>query len=726
MKQIIILILFLQCHIVSAQSASTSQSAVPYTDYVISKITQRLNENKVPAALVVGGTLVIGTKTYIESETSDIDGMLIFETRLALEYFVSKYSQEQLRDMIGFTSQFNPYNKQDINLFLNKPLQVMELTGIVEGLRVAVKLTDKEALLKQELGQKFSVLTKINKPRVFKSKSLKGDEGNVILVNKTLKHQDSNSYILLNKFYLPYADSLFIGRITDYLITAKAIIDPKDIFQQVQQQTRRNFIVRIAENGCLKKDALPVNYLLLSKLFPKKFKSNIQDDLEDHISDSDSHIRTCQRNAIKNGYAFDIDLDTFTAMPFDYQSITAEDKVGALPNDIHPMIIKALPNFAEKAKDLTILPYAFGQGMLVSESGHGQVAKVDASQKLIPVYPFRVITDKSKEIILKNSKVLSNLKQLYPNIIEPNYVDPEYRFSFDKVLNGKKLSDLIYKKWGDRRNEILTILLDNNENKLNAYLSALPIENLSIKDSASHDLYFNKYASPLMKEWYTEQMINLPDGSEMSFDDLAEMNIVVNGKKYSSLSGMISHAKRYLNPSFLQDKVKIYGIVNDPATNILMLKKDELSSIDYRYSGVAHPCQDLAMTLYQDVFYDVVNPKLAQNQANIDVKIDKAKKLIMLNHNYQLDSNRQMLMDLYLFNVLKPTLIIAANNYKKDINHWKYILQSAIFTAGFFNNNLFADGKNGWLALAILAEISSPTVMNKERPSDEINFMIQP
>lgn len=728
MKKIaLILLLLLQSEMLMAQSlpsnAAPGESPVKYTDYVISKITKGLEDNQLPATLLVGGTIAFESKAYIEDSTSDVDCMLVFATRADLDAFLAKFSQEQLKDLFGFGQDFVPYTQDELNLFLQKPLQAVDLSGGIQGLRVTIRLTDRATILKQTVGEPFQVLSKIGNPKIVKSKSLMGDSVKIFLVNRTLDDSEHPSYIVLDKNYFPYNDTLVTGRITDYLITAKAISDKMKLFPELQSSIRKTFVSEVQSHGCLNAKSSPSQYLFYPELYSKKFKKNLDEDFEDIADDIDKDMVTCNRSPVANGYSIEMQLENFTATKtFDYKQVTADDKIGALPEDAHPMIIKGLHEFAKDADRLTLLPYCDAKNKLVSDSGEGKIVKMDKDQRLVPVYPFTIAPENDPMAILKQEKTLENLKQLYPNIMDPNYVDPEHRFSVGQFYEGKKLSDMLYKPYGEKANSIFLTMLKQDEILRNAYLNSLTAENMLIKDQPSQSLFYGKLTGHEMADWYEGKEVKLLDGSAMPFDELKMMKIIINGKEYSSLNQILEQAKQLLNPESLEGKVKVFGLVDNPASKILQLKKKKFASTEYRYSGVAHPSQDMAIRLYHDIYYDVVNPALARSKAEVSVAVDKENKTITINHNYQLEGDRQILLNLHLYSVLKPFLVIAAKDYKKDISQWQQILQSSIFTTGFFDKNLFNEGSQGWLALAVLVEISSPTLMGQPRSINDINF----
>lgn len=719
---ILTLLLFIYAQGIVAQERSGPMN---YTDYVISKLTQRFADNKITASFAVGGTLAFESKKYMENATSDIDGMLIFQTRAELETFLANHNQDQLRDIIGFSQTFVGYTPEELNQFLKKPLQMLDMYGSVDGLRVSIKLTDKETLVATAIDAPFETLTKIDQPRIFQSHSLKGDNVEVILVNKTLNNGEKPSYISLDRFYFTYQDTKVIGRITDYLATAKSISDPSGTIAMLQSQARSTIVDQLVKNGCLAKKASPVDYLLHSELYGNEYKKDIIDKFEDKIDDREDNINACTRATATQAYLIDINLKHLTAQPFEYQSITAEDKIGDKPEDFHSLIIQALPSFADNPKELTILPYAAGLNKLVSDDGLGHVAKIGAEQRLVAVYPFQVMLDKDPELILKKAKVINNLAALYPHIVKPHYVDREYRFLINQAVEenmpSKRLSHELYQSWGKKTNNMLTMILNYNETRLNAYLSALPVAVLSFQDDTPQQYFFGAYSSKPFEQWYDKQSITLPDGQQVAFEELKDMTFVINGKKYTSLANMIDLAKKTLNPENLSDKIKVYGAVRHSAKNMVKLTKDSFVLTDYTYAGVVHPSQDLAETILNDVYYNLIH-SATSNGNKVTVSIDSTKNQIVMTHDYQLDRQQQMLLDIYLNSILKPLLIVGVQQYQQDVSDWQAILQASIFTRGLLTDNLFAQGLPGWLTLAVLLEISSPVVDDTVRPFQDIQF----
>lgn len=704
-----------------AQAVSDDGSPVKFTDFIIAKLNKGIDENQINAALVVGGTLAYETKKYIEGSTSDIPSMLIFPTRAELEAFLKKFNQQQIKELFGFSDNFKSFSEADLKLFLEKPLHVLDLNGSIQGLRVSVKLTDRETILGTQLNDPFQSLSKLPKPRIFNSKSLKGDSVQLFLLNSQMDSEEKPSYIVLDKYFYPFDDTLALGRITNYLMTAKPINDKAQIFNKIQEDIRKVYVSQVVEKGCLSNNKQLTQYLLHSDIYSKKYHKTIDKALEDIADDLDKDIQPCNREPSANGYLIDINLDNYSVShTFDYQKVT-EDVVGEMPEDFHPLIVKSLREFAKDADKLTLLPYFDGKNMLVSESGVGKVARINNNQKLIEVYPFYTITPDDKQIIVNYENTLDNLNRLYGNILQPNYIDPEKRFMVGKNYEGKWLSDVMYKPYGKKAHSILLQAMKRADSTLHAYMSTLPIDDFSIKNQPSQTFFFGQLTGDTLKH-YESQSVALPDGQTVPFETFKNLKIMINGHEYSSISEILEQAAKVLDPEYLEDKVKTYGLVNNPASKMLRLKKNRYANTDYRYSGVVHPSQDVAVKIYHDVYYDVANPKLQEKPVEVSVTLDEEKQLLNINHNYHLPQERKILLDLKIYGILKPFLVMAARDYKKDIRDWEKILQSSIFTTGFLAKNILSKDTN-WLALAILVELSSPNAMGKPRLPGSIDFV---
>lgn len=705
-----------------AQAVSDDGSPVKYTDYIIAKLNKGIDENQINAALVIGGTIAYETKKYIEGSTSDIPSMLIFPTRAELEAFLKKYNQDQIKELFGFSDNFKAFSEADLKLFLEKPLHVLDLNGSIQGLRVSVKLTDRETILGTQLNDSFQSLSKIPNPRIFNSKSLKGDMVQLFLLNSQLDSTDKPSYIVLDKYFYPFDDTLALGRITNYLMTAKPINDKAQMFNKIQEDIRKVFVSQVVAKGCLNNNTQLSQYLFHSDIYSKKYHKAIDNALGDIADDLDKDIEPCNREPSANGYLIDINLDNYSvSKTFDYQKVSDQETVGEMPKDFHPLIIKSLSEFAKDADKLTLLPYFDGKNMLVSESGVGKVASIDKDQRLTEVYPFYTITSDDKQAILKYEKTLDNLNRLYGNILQPNYIDPEKRFMVGKNYEGKWLSDVMYKPFGKKAHSILLQAMKRADNTLHAYMSTLPIDDFSIKNQPSQTFFFGQLSGDTLKS-YESQSVTLPDGNTLPFEVFKNLKIIINGKEYSSIAEIMEQAAKVLDPEYLEERVKTYGLVNNPASKMLRIKKNQYASTDYRYSGVVHPSQDVAVKIYHDVYYDVANPKLQEKPAEVSVTLDNENNALKINHNYHLPQERKILLDLQIYGILKPYLVMAAKDYKKDIRDWEKILQSSIFTTGFLANNILSKDAN-WLALAVLVELSSPNAMGKPRLPGSIDFV---
>jgi hypothetical protein len=136
-------------------------------------------------------------------------------------------------------------------------------------------------------------------------------------------------------------------------------------------------------------------------------------------------------------------------------------------------------------------------------------------------------------------------------------------------------------------------------------------------------------------------------GHRLSYRELCESQIVINGVDYPSLSSIFKEAETILVPD-QEWGVEVFGLGDGHGGNVMIgsstLKNGsrEILYIDYEVTGFHSPILDIAKPLYNDVFFNIfyddilnVTPYMTSSfehgriQINIDVKFDSLSRAIL-------------------------------------------------------------------------------------------------
>lgn len=685
------------------------------TELIISGLFYRLQQADVKGALVIGGGIAYDSINYLKNQANDIDGMFIFTNRAALEAFLKSNSKEKVQKLLGYDQSFVYFTKDEIDAFINKKIQVMRVAGNIDNLKVTVKLTDYETLMQSNIGQPFQVLSKLKDVRTYPRRSLMGDNVEVMLVNKTLTQPPEPAYIILDRNYYSYEDTLAPGLITDFLITAKAIGDYQARFHTLQAEKRLQMLQLTAEKGCLNPHENISQYLVREKRFSKKYREKINNYFNEALRINNIKLKKCTRKPNENGFLVDINPEIFAnpSIVFDYKT-PKEITPAPFPANMKELVINAV-------KKLTS-----ASNVKIEEEGekfyssNKYIGKILVDNKA--TYFYKGMREKDPTSILAEINSLENLQQLYTHILKPIYVDAGYRFLIQDYFDGKELTELYKGSLDDNAALVFKVELERAEELLTGYLASLEqAKRHAGTPEKIQKLYYERLVGERIKDYYLDKTIKLPDGQTIAFEQFKKLRPIINGKQYKTLEDVIVEATANLKPENLATKVKVYGFGDNHGGNVMVKSDGKYVTIDYEYAGFAHPCEDLAKTIYNDVYFDILFPAHAsQNNFKIDTHVDLKRNIITINHNYQLSRNKQALLATKVKGVLEPFFKLAKEK-NHNTSNWQQILKSSLFAAGFLNKNIFKyPTKDAFLAYAILIQIagednSVERTENKER-----------
>ncbi len=674
------------------------------SDEILGRIAHQLQEKQIKGAFIIGGGVAYESISYKNNQANDIDSMFLFATRKDLEDFLTKANKEQIQQLLGYDDKFEFFDKKEVDTFIKDKIQVMRIAGNIQGIKVTVKLSDLETLSQNEVGKPFQVLSLLKDRRVYNGFSLMGDNIEIMLVNKRLA-ATKPTFIILDRNYYSYKETLVPGLITDFLITAKPVSGEQEKFLALQLAKRQQMIQLAATQGCLRSSQRLTQYLIREFKFSEKYKNSINTQFDALMAKEKVSIPDCSRKA-QVGFVVDLNINLFKNPQANFNYIAPQKPpVIIYPDDLSERIKQAVKEIVGKTQ-FKIIPLSSSEKAYSSNANLGKVTL--APNLTEPVYFYKAMREKDPTSIFYEVKNLENLEQLYPHVIKPVFVDKEYRFLIEPFFAGEPLAQLLKVNFEKNVPLIFKVELSRAEELLTGYVTSLEsVNKISTQDSRIHKLYYERLTGERIKSYYFDKQIKLPNGETISFEQLKELTPIINGKTYPSLGQTIEKATENLNPKYLDKKVKIYGFGDNHAGNILVKNDGTYETIDYEYAGVTHPCEDLAKTVYNDVYFEVLFPTMVQSAYHSRVQLDLANKKIIINHNFSLSQHKQALLATKTKGVLEPFFIIAKEK-GYDTTEWEQILGSALFAAGFLNKNIFEyPTEDAFIALAVLIEIAN-------------------
>lgn len=683
------------------------ETLVKESDQVIANVDARI-KNKLKGSFIIGGGIAYESINYRTNKANDIDGMFVFSTRQDLEQFLRQHNKDEVRTLFGFEDDFIYFTPQELSYFIDNKVEVLRVAGNIQGIKITIKLTDFETLSNMAVNKAFHVMSKLKDRRIYPRVSLRGEKIEVFLINKQLTRDQDASFIILDNHYFPYQDTLVPGLITDFLITAKAISEYNNEFAQIQTAQRDKFAQLTSEKGCLNKGEVLSQHLVREQRFSENYRKNINNDFQKIIKKAKLKIPACQDKPLENGFLVFIDPHLFEQPNAEFHYEPLKDiPAPVFPENGQELVLKAAQGVAKANEKLTLVPLSEAEKSFSSNPELGKIYVGEASDNK-PVYFYKIMRKKDPLSIYFEANNVKNLQQIYSQIVKPTYVDATYRFVIQPYFDGEPMAKYLNINTEQNDEFIESIELKRAEELLQGYVNS--VEEASKNTTVGqriHKLYYDRLIGERIKSYYENKDVTLPSGEKINFETLKNLTPVINGKRYDTMDKIIETAKHYLNPPFLNSKVKIYGFADNHAGNVLVDEKGNFVTIDYEYASIAHPCLDIAKTYYNDVYFDILFPSQSDAKFSIDVKIDTEKNEIIINHDYQLPRSKKALLAIKQQGILEPFLAIAQQkNY--NISDAQEILRSALFAAGFLNKNIFEyPQNNAFLAFAMLIEIAS-------------------
>ncbi|MFN8658783.1 MAG: phosphotransferase [Candidatus Obscuribacterales bacterium] len=206
-----------------------------------------------------------------------------------------------------------------------------------------------------------------------------------------------------------------------------------------------------------------------------------------------------------------------------------------------------------------------------------------------------------------------------------------------------------------------------------------------------HQLFSHRLAEDgRLRLFYRGKTMKTEAGTQVDFDELANMHWVINGVRYGeTLNEIIERAQIQLAPAAGPSVVGHGDAHNgnvffDAADNRLLL-------FDPAFAGRHHPLLDLTKPLFHNVFARwMYYPDEVDKEFTLGMVMDK--DIIEITHNFEISSLREAFLESKLKHVLRPTLeLLQAQGMLRG--DWQTYLRSSLFCCPFLTVNHFAPYK---------------------------------
>ncbi|MBT4964420.1 MAG: hypothetical protein HON32_09610 [Francisellaceae bacterium] len=678
------------------------------TDMIIYDLYHSISKHNLNGAFVVGGGIAYDSKNYITGKANDIDSMLVFANRQDMDEFIKSTSKEKLTELFNYDN-LTYFNKDEIDFFLDNNIEVMRISGKIKGLKVTIKLINAKALEEAGPDTLFQVMSKGKDKRVFYGRSLKGDPVTIMIINQSFKDKDDvDSYVILDKNYYSFNDSYVPGLITDFIITAKAIKDYNGIFNKLQHEMHSQFVRLLQKKGCVRENEKLTAFFVREDRFSEQYKNNLIKQLGAHSNGIITQTPSCLTPP-NHGYIVEINPKLFSKPIVNFK-YTKPEKISTpqFPSDMKSLLQHAAnemnPPILQK---IYISPLSEEERVFTSNINSGKIfhGKINTEEHREYFYKFMRADDPMS--IANEALNMPNIVQLFDNTVEPVYVDPKYRFFLAPWINGKTLAEYITVDLNKNKDTVFKVELTRAEQTIKSYIASMKtVQEIDSSTQPIHRLYYDRITGKRMEDFYSGKNVQLPGNQSINFDTLKHYSFLINGHEYPPLSEIINNATIYLDPTFLNDKIKIYGLADNHSGNIIIDTQGQYYTIDYEYAGISHPAQNLTKTIFNDSFTKLLHGNI--NSKNLEKFIvDTKNKQIIIDHNYVLSNEEIALLKMKIEGVLDAVRYIArAQNL--NVDDWDNILKASLFVAGFLTKDLLAySPEQTAISFALLVKIAT-------------------
>lgn len=666
------------------------------------------NCQNIDGSLMVGGGLAYDSVKYEFDKVRDLDLMFFFRDSISLKEFLFNNDSNTIAGYFGFDEfTYDFFSKEDIDFIIKHNIEVIRFSGRINGIKATVKLTslevfnkavnlDKRVLVKDSF---IRVYSKNKDKRIYKDKSSDGRSINRFLINKTVEasSQQEKSFVILDVgFHSLHGKHFATGLFSDCFLTGLIIKDFKnqELFK-IQTEFRRIFSSSLEKAGS-KIDNWK-DFFIRGERFSEEYSKYIIEELEKVDSRKFTGNISNKPDYSSQEYCVLVDPSLFdeVSKPFqfeeiDYKPVRLKDE--AISSELH--------NFLQsRGEGLDYWKYS--DTNTYSSNCHAGYLYDNDGEK----YFFKVQKEGNLENVASEFSVHSLVSKFYKYIQNPLFVSPESQMIVYNWLDHRLLADY-YRN--ENIEDYIRIELQRSEELLCAYLSSFQeVSSMTNKQSRIHKLFFNRLKERYSK-YYKDSNVKIDD-LNLTWEKFSKLRPIINGVQYNSIHEILDLSFKYLSPDFLEDKVKIVGLGDPHAGNVLVLEDGSYVNIDYEFGGIHHPSLDLSKTLYNDIYPDILfSEDWGTNEnAEINVEYNYNNDKLRINHNYQVSELGKSLISIKIKGILEP-LLLSAKNKNININDWEMILRSALFACAILNKNILKYSyKNFLLAYSLAVGLGS-------------------
>ncbi len=197
-----------------------------------------------------------------------------------------------------------------------------------------------------------------------------------------------------------------------------------------------------------------------------------------------------------------------------------------------------------------------------------------------------------------------------------------------------------------------------------------------------YQLFWHRLAGERLQNFYIGEQVSLPhqDRRSIPFMDLLSYRWVVNGKPISldgelpTLGMLIEQGKRVLNPG--RDFWTVVGHGDAHFGNVFLEEGKRYLYFDPAFAGRHSPLLDIVKPFFHNVFamWMYFGPDVARE---LQISVDLRGKIVYIEHNYDLPSIRQAMLETKQKLLLKPLIELMRKRGALP-EDWREILRSAL------------------------------------------------
>jgi len=652
-----------------------------------------------------------GSKAYRGMCQGDVDAMLIFRHRAGMLRFIQAPPGGSLERSLGLDAgSVHPFTADEIRFFMAKGLEILRVSGSVGHVKTTVKLADFETLGTERIPSRHRVLSKSKDKRIYPYIDAWGARGLRLLVNKTVDLAKDRSYVILDQNFYQTGRAHALGLISDFLITAQCIGGDQRRFTQLQREYRMALLRLFGAQVNLRRVTDWSCYFYGGPRFSNEFKASLNADLS-------ALSRTCPSVPRASGgrevrcrpYLVDIDPELFRDpgcwKPFKYRAPVLPPPGALDPTISREQVSQVLTQDFPVATGAKLRSVRFFEACERVHSSNPLSGEIDTDQGL---FFFKAKRANDPLSVVREVSALPNLTQLYDRLVVPVYWPPDYCLFVSPWIPGPVEADALTAP--AYREEVLGVELRRAEANLVANLSSLrSVQDVDSREEGIHRLYFKRLVGQRYRDYFHGRAMRL-GGAWLPFERVARLTPVINGVRHRSLGAILDSAKRYLNPELLNARLKVYGLGDHHAGNVILRGDGDFAVLDYEYAGVQHPAQDCAKTICNDVYSEILFPKTGSIRSEPPTSARVQGEEFFINHSFCLSSEKMALLEIKLQAVLFPTLE-GAWRLGLETADWEEILRASLVAAVLLNKSILDYPEEQlWAALALAIHLGTPGI----------------